>query len=302
MRNVTRQRVGRGGFTLVELLVVIAIIGILAALLVPTIYNAVIAARNAAIAIELNDLARAVEAYKLKVGDYPPDFADYRAFITIAGDSPAVAWNKSVAKRHVLKSFPRNQDNFQPVADQLDNSEALVFWLSRLKKSVEHPLPSAANQNADDEIFFDFDETRLVDFDGDGFPSYVPKYGKALPFVFFDSRTYENEGTVTSFSVSAAASGIAAPYRTWDNDPKYQPPSPAGPAKWNPPVKKFEDANTYQIICAGLDEHYGSVALPADFEDKRLPNSANLNGVRMSQEDWDNITSFSEKPLEDTMP
>lgn len=78
------------GFTLVELLVVIAIIGILATL----VTGAAVMARNAAIRgrirMELNQLQLAVEAYKGKVGEYPPDLLDETAVV-----------------RHVKKRWPR---------------------------------------------------------------------------------------------------------------------------------------------------------------------------------------------------
>ena len=77
-------------FTLVELLVVIVIIAILAGLLLPAINMARNAALRAQTAVEITNLASAVEAYRLKYGDYPPDFSN-----------PEI-----VVQRHILTAWP----------------------------------------------------------------------------------------------------------------------------------------------------------------------------------------------------
>lgn len=79
----------RSGFTLVEILTVIVIIGILAGLAIPAITGALRVGRQAAIRAEVEGLAQGVEAYKLKYGDYPPDFSSW-----------------ALVQRHYRKIFP----------------------------------------------------------------------------------------------------------------------------------------------------------------------------------------------------
>ncbi|TWU45527.1 Type II secretion system protein G precursor [Novipirellula aureliae] len=129
------------GFTLVEILVVIVIIGILAGITVPAVMRSIRTARQTALKLELNSIAQAVEHYKEKYGDYPPD-----------GSS------KAVLERHMRKLFPRmsSQDftilqlmtddsldtttvgTFSPVA--MDRGEALVFFLGGFSNDVQFPI------------------------------------------------------------------------------------------------------------------------------------------------------------------
>ena len=77
------------GFTLVELLVVMAILGILAGLLAWGVNAARVAILKRAQAFEVQSIASAVEAYRTKYGDYPPDGSSW-----------------PVMEAHLRKAFP----------------------------------------------------------------------------------------------------------------------------------------------------------------------------------------------------
>ena len=84
----------RSGFTLVELLVVIVIIAVLAALIVPAVFQARVTAKNAVIKAEIDMLTMAIENYKNEYGSYPPG-------VSTGGAS-------GLAAKHIQRIFPRS--------------------------------------------------------------------------------------------------------------------------------------------------------------------------------------------------
>jgi len=244
------------GFTLVEMLVVIAIIGVLAALLVPTLYRVVIKARQTRIAQEMSELHKAMESYKQKFGDYPPDFT------TLTGAADLTNQNHLVV-RHLRKAFPRHAENlvaaFKDTSGNFnkpDPAEALVFWLAQLWDDPRKPLTGSGQRIS----LFTFDEKRLVDPDGDNLFAYLPPDGKDAPYVYFDSRVYTNNKFISGTSGPVVASLCV--YKDSAGNPLLYP---YVTKRNNAPVDlvtnplTMPNPTTFQIISAGLDGDYGDV-------------------------------------------
>ncbi|MGV3484437.1 MAG: type II secretion system protein [Planctomycetaceae bacterium] len=142
------QRTPRPAFTLVELLVAVSIIGILMAIAIPAIGGALRRAREGAIRAEIEAIGQGIEAYKLKYGDYPPDF---------------FSWD--IAQRHYRKIFPQiNNDQLlllrRLCADtddlsaslwpnvghdprRIDRAEAVVWNLGGFSSDPQFPFTGA---------------------------------------------------------------------------------------------------------------------------------------------------------------
>lgn len=306
----------RPAFTLVELLVVVAIISVLAALITVVGRQAIINAQEASIALEISDLEQAVASYKAQnKGSYPPDFTTLKGF-----------------QKHLQRAYPKmkageitnfladpNQDGDKSdkitTFDQLDPSQALVFFLGGgLYDNAEYPLTGGADPSATPKvpprgkrrIFYEFDERRLFDFKSNGFPSYLPRFGKQTPYVYFDSRNYENPNALypkknppldptdstdkdTIDDIVLNGTGFVRPYLSTFLIPG------SSPAK-----NKWENEKKFQIISAGIDAHFGNYT-PTNFtENKIFPDVTEFS---VGKKDRDNIADFSDgKTFEDRLP
>lgn len=320
LKSPISNRKSLPAFTLVEMLVVIATIGVLVAILVPTLGAAIRRAKIGAVAMELNELSLAIEAYKLQFRDYPPDFTNPAAF-----------------EAHMTKAFPRNTRNmdytnpaswFQappwdvtviPVSPTtLDPAEALVFWLSAIKKNPrdpldidnKHPDPSyVIDGTGEPVVFFEFDETRLIDLDGDGWPEYASKHSPNAPYVYFDGRivagSYAYHGAqYPKIGDSDLGIGFARPYRSnnvidaRDNGKTLPANVPVGTN-----TTTWLEPNKFQILWPGMDNHFGShTGIAADASDwvyKQFPDP----NYALTDEDGDNLANFSEgSTMGDSVP
>jgi len=276
-----QQRIGnRSGFTLVEMLVVITIIGILAGLIVAGVLPALTAAKRAQIVLDISELEKALAMYKSTYGAYPPDF------------SGTPAQNTLRLNQHLSRIFPRrNQITDQPqvAIGRLDPSESLVFWLSGFSKDPTRPLTGQGARIPMTE----FDKTRLIDFDNDGFPSYVPQSAPNAPYVYFNAKAQPNaNGTLQRFP-----NGLPKKYVGTNGSPKaYSFPLGGNvmPMLSDRNNEVFVKENSFQIISAGLDEKFG-LGVSANGGPMSFPN----NGIPYPEVMRDNLTNFSDGTLED---
>lgn len=334
--NSVRPRIrNRIGMTLIEILIVIAIIAVLAGLLIPVVGAVRRRGQVTATVLEIQNLKNAIEQYKQKFGDYPPDGS-----------------NAVVFQRHIRVAFPRIApeeirninslilDSHNPTVTKLDAAEALVFFLGGFSDDPRFPFtgkggPLAANRSLG---LFDFDPTRLSTGaltnigtpsnpimvpvstdetvlhnnpdDWDIFPVYLPK-GMDVPFVYFDSRTYMPR-SIYNYNGNAVAPTQYPPADWCAGNPHNHPVTSirgiARPYRSDEPRQstpgvdphpyKWINPDTFQIISAGTNN---------DFGDFNSANSAGVNrhypsGDDYSDGDNSNITSFSRGTLEDDIP
>ncbi len=78
----TLQRRRRAGFTLIELLVVLAILALLAGLVGPRVLNQLGGAKSKTAQVQIADLDKALELFKLDVGRYPSSEEGLQALVT----------------------------------------------------------------------------------------------------------------------------------------------------------------------------------------------------------------------------
>ncbi len=330
----TNSRIQRG-FTLIEVLMVIAIIGILIGLLVPAVGIALRSVRKNAIAMEVTTIASAIERYKEKYGDYPPDGS-----------------NAAVLSRHLRKVFPQiaaseislltagSNASTGLTGAVMDPPEALVFFLGGFSDDPVHPFtgaggPFAATPNNStapvqynvdrNAPLFEFKQAQLTlevmqdpgsgspitvsndetefglvtppSFPGDLIPVYRPA-GKRAPIVYFDSRTYTSGTQYNRYQV--ADLGAARPYLS-DNVN-----TTSGTA-----VYRYAEDKTFQLISAGLDDSYGGVISsdPTDAVLYRFPSGESVPAsatryIEMAGQpslQLDNATNFSQGVLEDSL-
>jgi prepilin-type N-terminal cleavage/methylation domain-containing protein len=219
---------GPGGFTLVELLVVIGIIAVLAALVTPAVMRAQASARNAAIKAEIDMLHMAIMNYKNEYGSFPPALDTALTTATPAG-------------KHLARLFPRcttisaQLSGALPAGLVITGTNALAFWLRGFTDDPTSPLLPIGSRKK----LYDFDMARIDQTSGKYYPSGKP----SSPFLYINSAIYPaapyaggNSNSPGAFRLTAA--GDANPF---------------GNASYD-----WANADTFQILCAGRDEMFGT--------------------------------------------
>ncbi len=98
------RRRSAGGFTLIELLVVLAILTLLAGLVGPRVLNQLGGAKSKTAAVQIADIDKALEIYKLDVGRYPTNEEGLSALMKRPGSAPG--WNGPYLKGDTLPTDP----------------------------------------------------------------------------------------------------------------------------------------------------------------------------------------------------
>ena len=144
----------RRAFTLVELLVVIVIIGILVALIIPVI-NSIDRKQKISVArAELHQLATAIEAYKTKLGFYPPDNPSNPAINQLYFELLGTTNNGTV------KLPPTNWVTLDHSAQITSNDIASVFNVQGIANTS--PRPHSDDQSAAATSFLDSLKSRQI--------------------------------------------------------------------------------------------------------------------------------------------
>jgi len=267
------RRSPRAGFTLVELLMVILIISMLIALLIPAVQAARITAIEASIKMDMEQLVNGLTSAKKEWTAYPPD----------------PNWPANEIAVFLRRAWPRYQFSAAEVARfrALDEAEVLVLWLggvwdgARMTGFNADPRANPFAPGGQREPpFVQFEETRLIDADGDRFPEYYPPNARpeeTAPYVYFAARPngsyLDANGNLPSYTdPRGVATGAAVPYYSW-------PPNASA-------ANGFVNADSYQIIWAGIDTDFGV------YGPKGYPT-----GQGYSPGDDDNLVSFSSKKL-----
>ena len=124
------------GFTLIEIMVVVVILGILSALIVPNIVGRPDEARVTAARAEIQQIANALEMYRLDNGNYPSTDQGLEALVTEpAGFPEPRRWNLDGylnkvpedpwGERYMYFSEQRNMDVYSFGADRQEGGEGV---------------------------------------------------------------------------------------------------------------------------------------------------------------------------------
>lgn len=199
----------RSAFTLVELLVVIAIIGVLVAITVPSVMAVRVSMLHKAVKYEVDAFATAVEQYRTKYGEYPPDGSSW-----------------PVMEAHLRRAFPEmiqsELEILKPTRDRfggqaMSRSQAVVFFLGGFSTDKQRPFTGKGGPFVRTQVGLEYNVNRdnsFYEFKTDKFifppvratalphrlplPSYM-SYQSPSPMVYFDSRTYVIRGAARLF-------------------------------------------------------------------------------------------------------
>ena len=259
----------RSAFTLVELLVVIVILAMLASLVTMAASRAMTAARNAAIKAEIDMLHMAIMNYKNEYGMFPPCYSN-------AGASTPAA-------NHIQRLFPRCDVIATQVQGAVHPANALTGWLGGYTTEPTRPvvgedLNSNGVLNPGEDIngngtLDTFDRVRTFGFDQSRSDTtrsvYYPSGKKGSPYIYINNGSYKQldkmsgatsmgwpiTSPATPFSFVVGSDTVTIAPGTYY--PAHVPTSAAA-ADWTNVSQPYFNPDSFQILCAGRDEEFGT--------------------------------------------
>ena len=304
-------------FTLVEILTVTVIIGILVTLVAVAVAAAMQAAKRGRIAMEMSQIAMALERYKAEFGEYPPDMFDDDALVrhvkkrwprldmeelvTTTGAADYAAAIRTALQIAYNSCLGSTNVKFQ---DTQTEAGSLVLWLGGFPNAdgklsgffADPENPFTPSDAFDNKVFVDLtigDNNRVRLFSV-GSNRVVPVIGTEIrdtfvPFVYFRGKSdggsdaYVSNGQVKQFDFSVSGLGLCVPYKE-DVDE----------VNGSETIMKWKNPTTFQLLHPGLDGKFSETT-----ETERIIKS----GSGISSADLDNLTNFSEyKELKSILP
>lgn len=286
-KKLTASQQNRRAFTLIELMIAIVIILILLGLLIPAIGSVRLAAQRAQVRTEISNMEAAITAFKADFGIDPPS--------GIVLHETSAGWNSDQRSKNLIrKMWPQfnfglardiNKDGSTAGNTPLNAGECLVFFLGGIwdtsgktpngfSKDPANPFSVADAGGGRLGPYFEFDNGRFVDTDGDSAPEYLDSFpSQQLPYLYFSS--YDGRGYRTD---EVTGTGMVDVYR--QGDPTDNPPTTAIPFK----------QKSYQIISPGADFQYGS---GGNYDpDKNFPSRNPPTYLYDRTVEADNVTNF----------
>lgn len=316
--KTNRIFVSRSGFTLVELLVVLVLIIILSGMTVVVVRTAIGSGKASAVQMQLHQLSIALDSYKTKIGEYPPDFSDPVAVMKhVKKRWPRSSYGTDVAAfntfcndiaayfNNPVGTLTGTKWNFHlPKVDESDEdadikfispgayTAALVFWLAGLPNSegkligfsLDPKNPITGDMSQREEPLFKFPDDSIHYKD----------------YTFTDANDVERDGKIPSFFINEAPVVFFTATNNTENLGAYAYPKRTTVTKYYSfddgfgmavPYGKssgsWYEQERFQLIHPGVDGLFSAPGATAA-NIRVVDSQANL-----TVEDADNITSFS---------
>ena len=283
MQKLNAQRRKRG-FTLAEVLIVVAIIALIAAASLVALGGARGFFSNVTLKMQLDDVSRALELYKQKHGEYPPDCCATPAEV----------------RRHILKRWPKvlktgsvdKMVDFALAEMQRTPGSAALFWLAGPPDATpDGPVYDGFLSDVMNPFGLDPSGARMAYVDIKDEPCEEPLIELKYHSEEMGEGNYDDEGfcfagqTLAYFRGEGTKGSYAGKEYHWGNVGVVAPYMKNG--AWYKP-------DSFQLILPGADGIYGSDPHGDEghTEHDYVARDVAVKDT-LSLEDWDNVTNFT---------